>query len=100
MKAAGRVVCPTGSGQVRLWAGICALFVPALRPGVSIGVPERRLDALADQRVAAVEALGVDPEQDLDRVPSPLGHRGGRHAAVEPGGHGRVPQVVGRPRQR
>jgi hypothetical protein len=46
------------------------------------------------------EALGVDPEQDLDRVAGPLGHRGGRHAAVEPGGHGRVPKVVGRPRQR
>lgn len=40
-------------------------------------VPEGRLDALADQRVAAVEALGVDPEQDLDRVPGPIGHRVG-----------------------
>ena len=35
-------MCPTGSGWVRLWAGICALFVPALRPGVGVGVPERR----------------------------------------------------------
>ena len=39
-------------------------------------------------RVTTVEALGEDLEQDLDRVPGPLGHRGGRHAAVEPGGHG------------
>jgi hypothetical protein len=30
--------------------------------GVGVGVPEGRLDATADQRVAAVEALGVDPE--------------------------------------
>jgi hypothetical protein len=36
-----------------------------------------------------------NPLQDLDRVPSSLGHRGGRHGAVEPGGHGRVPKVVG-----
>ena len=42
-----------------------------VRGGVGVGIPEGRLDALADQRVAAVEALGVDPEQDLDRVPGP-----------------------------
>jgi hypothetical protein len=48
MKVRGRVVCPTKSGQVRLWAGICALFVPALRQGVGVGVPERGLDAPAD----------------------------------------------------
>jgi hypothetical protein len=65
-----------------------------------VGVSERRLDALADQRVTAVEALGVDPEQDLDRVPGPLGHHGRGHAAVESGGHGRVPKVVGRFRPR
>jgi hypothetical protein len=66
-----------------------------IRRGVGVDGSERCLDAPADQRVAAVEALSVDPEQDLDRVPSPLGHRGGRHAAVEPGGHGRVAKVVG-----
>jgi hypothetical protein len=48
MKVSGRVVCPTKSGRVRLWAGICALFVPALRRGVGAGVPERRLDTAAD----------------------------------------------------
>jgi hypothetical protein len=45
--------------------------------GVDVGVPERRLDASADQPAAA-EALGVDPEQDLDRVPGPLGTVAGR----------------------
>src|SRR5512132_1421974 len=64
--------------------------------GVDVGVSERHLDAPADLRVSTVEALGVDPEQDLDRVPSPLGHHGGRYAAVEPGGHGRVPKGAGR----
>jgi hypothetical protein len=39
--------------------------------GVGVGVPDRHLDAPADQRVAAVEALGVDPEQDFDRVFGP-----------------------------
>ena len=42
MKVSSRFVCPTGSGQVWLWAGICALFVPPLRRGVGAGVPERR----------------------------------------------------------
>jgi len=64
MKVRGRVLCPTRSGQVRLWAGLCALFVPALPPGVGVGVSERRLDAPTDQRVTTIEALGVDPEQD------------------------------------
>jgi SAM-dependent methyltransferase len=40
-----------------------------IRRGVGVDVSERCLDAPADQRVAAVEALGVDPEQDLP-VPS------------------------------
>jgi hypothetical protein len=35
---------------------------------VGVGVLERGLDALVDQGAAAVETLGVDPEQDLDRV--------------------------------
>jgi hypothetical protein len=61
MLVSGRVVRPMASGQIRLSAGICALFVPALRPGAGVGVPEGHVDALADERVAAVEALGVEP---------------------------------------
>jgi hypothetical protein len=59
MKVAGRVVCPTASGRVRLWAGICALFVPALRRGVGAGMSERRLDTPTDQRISTVEALAA-----------------------------------------
>jgi hypothetical protein len=29
MRVSGRVACLTASGQVRPWASICALFVPA-----------------------------------------------------------------------
>ena len=53
-----------------LWRAKCKR-----RRAVAVDVPERHLDAPADQHVVAVEALGVDPEQDLDRVPGPLGHR-------------------------
>jgi hypothetical protein len=42
MRVGGRVVCPAKSSRVRLWASICALFVPAFRRGVGAGVPERR----------------------------------------------------------
>jgi hypothetical protein len=31
MKVSGRVVCPTASGQVRLWAGICVQRVSTMR---------------------------------------------------------------------
>ncbi len=40
---------------------------------------------------APVQALGVDPEQDLDRLPSPLRDVGGRHSPVEPRRHRGVP---------
>jgi hypothetical protein len=52
-------LCPTASGQVRLWAGICALFVSAFRSGVDVGMSERRLDAPTDQRISTVEALAA-----------------------------------------
>jgi hypothetical protein len=42
---------PTGSG---CWAGICVQRVSTLRS--MLGVSESRLDALADERIAAVEA--------------------------------------------
>jgi hypothetical protein len=60
MKVSGRVACPTKSGRVRLWAGICVQRVSTFRSAlVSVGVPERGLNTLADLRVAAVEASGL-----------------------------------------
>jgi hypothetical protein len=45
----------------------------------------------------AGDALGVDPEQDVDAVPGPVGDLRRRHASVEPGGDCGMPQVVGAP---
>jgi hypothetical protein len=45
----------------------------------------------------AVDALGVDPEQDGDAVPGPLGDLGGRDTAVEPGGDAAVAKVIDPP---
>src|SRR5829696_6099739 len=89
--ARGRQACSAG---LAFWAARRTAEAPWKASGRSAGcrsdfgggVPKGRLDALADERVAAVEALSVDPEQDLHGVAGPLGHRGGRHAAVEPGG--------------
>src|SRR5262249_42759752 len=43
------------------------------------------------------DALGVDAQQDVDAVSCPLGDLRGGHTSVQPGGNGRVPQVVGAP---
>jgi len=42
----------------------------------------------------ADDALGVDPEQDVDAVAGPFGDLGGGDSAVEPGGEAGVPEVV------
>jgi hypothetical protein len=66
-KAAGQqaaaVVCPTTSGQVRLWARICALFVPApLRFGYCRGGPAPTTTQIR-QAVAEIEQALVDAER-------------------------------------
>src|SRR5262249_8373452 len=42
------------------------------------------------------DALCVDAQQDGDAVSCPLGDLRGGYSSVQPGGNGRVPQVVGR----
>lgn len=51
-------------------------------------------DAALGDFVLAVDALGVDAQQDLDAVAGPLGDLGRRDAGVEPAGQAGVPQVV------
>jgi hypothetical protein len=68
MRVRGRGVCPTGSGQVQLWASICALFVPAFRPGVAVGVPSA---AWTRQRTSASPQPRHAPRRQRRR-PSPL----------------------------
>lgn len=48
----------------------------------------------------AVDALRVDPHQDVHAVPGPLGYLGRWHPGVEPERHSGVPQVVRSPSQR
>src|SRR6266566_1262590 len=43
----------------------------------------------------AGDALGVDPQQDVDLVPGPVGYLRWCDAGVQPGGDRRVTQVVG-----
>jgi hypothetical protein len=58
-------VCPTGSGQIRLWAGICALFVPAF-----LLAPGSRWTLLAP--VGTLAGMSAhppfDPERELQRL--------------------------------
>lgn len=55
---------------------------------------ESAIDLSVDLLLLAVHTLGVDPEQDVNAVPSTLGNLGGRHAGVEPERHRRMAEVV------
>ena len=54
-------------------------------------------DALAGGVSLAVDAVGVDLEQDRDSVPGAAGDLGGGHPGVQPQRHHGVRQVVGTP---
>lgn len=60
-------------------------------------VAQSVFDPLPVELVAAVDALGVDTQQDVDAVAGPLGNLGGIDAGVQPGGQAGVAQVVGPP---
>jgi hypothetical protein len=51
-------------------------------------------DLLLMEVELAVDAVGVDAQQDLDRVAGPLGDLGRWDARVQPPGQARVPEVV------
>jgi len=55
---------------------------------------------LVDDLLLAVDALGIDPEQDVHPVAGTGGYLWSRYAAVEPERDGRVPQVVRPPSER
>ena len=61
--------CPVLSDRDRAVAAIRARIVPAAR---SDGPAERGLNPLPGLGVLAIQALRVDPEQDVYRVPGPL----------------------------
>jgi hypothetical protein len=58
---------------------------------------EGAADGLVDSVVLAVDAVGVDLEQDGDAVPSAPSGLGCRDIGVEPQRDGGVAQVVGAP---
>jgi hypothetical protein len=69
---------------------------------MQVAVPKLALaqglaDATLGELVLAHDAFGVDPHQDVDAVPCPLGDLGRVDAAVEPRGQAGMPQVVGSP---
>jgi hypothetical protein len=65
MKVRGRVVCPTTPDQIRLWAGVCARYVPASLVGT------RKSWTLMGS-VGALLGMSTpplfDPERELGRV--------------------------------
>ena len=52
-------------------------------------------DALVDIVSLAVDAVGIDLQQDGDAVSGAAGDFGGGYSGVEPEGHGGVAEVVG-----
>jgi len=55
---------------------------------------QRGLDACPRDIILAVDALGVDPEEDIHAVPGPLGDLGRRDPGIQPSRNGCVAQVV------
>jgi hypothetical protein len=50
-------VYPTASGQIRLWASICALFVPAFRLGVGVPAGARSITDTNPRRAMNIRGL-------------------------------------------
>jgi hypothetical protein len=71
--------CPAVTGTARPSAAICAQYVPKSDLRIPV-VPERLHDAAARDGVLAVDAHGVDLQQDVHRAPGPLGDLRGRYA--------------------
>jgi hypothetical protein len=57
-------------------------------------VVQRVIDLAVRGGSLAVQAPGVDLEQDVNGVPGTLRDLSGRYARSKPGGHRSVPQVV------
>ena len=60
---------------------------------MSFGRSEDAANLLVEQVVVAVDAMGVDGEQDRDAVPGPGGDLGRVSSGVQPQRQGGVPQV-------
>ena len=94
-------------GCMQPWAAKCRSLCPIsaqvqdrLRVAAISVLAQRFADPALGELVLAHNALGVDPQQHVHAVPSPLRHLGRVHAAVEPRGEAGVPEVVRAPRER
>src|ERR1700743_3337411 len=70
-------------GRWRLSAGGRGESVAKSRGRTGVVLAQRLGDAALGYGVLAVDALGVDPEQDFDAVPGPRGYLGRWHPGVE-----------------
>jgi hypothetical protein len=59
-----------------------------------VAVSERAVDPVEPDMIAAVDAIGVDREQDFHAVPGPFGYLGGGDSRVKPQRDASVAQVV------
>src|SRR5439155_14112603 len=83
-------------GDLFVGAGSRRMSLTALASGAGlIRAAECVSNAPVDGVGLAVDAVGVDLEQDGDAVSGAAGDLGGRHPGVEPQGDGGVAQVVG-----
>jgi hypothetical protein len=84
---------PALTCRFRSLPGVAVVLVT----GVLLGVlgAEGFGDALVGGGGLAVDAVGVDLQQDRDAVPGAARDLGGGHPGVQPQRHCRVPQVVG-----
>ena len=73
---------------------LAAVVIFTAGAGLGLGGGEGVGDALVGGISLAVDAVGVDLEQDSDAVPGAAGDLGRRHPGVQPQRHRRVPQVV------
>ena len=76
-----------------------SLAGPALDHLLVVPGLDRFFDAAHGFGLLPGDALGIDPQQYIDAVASPLSDLGRGHSGVQPGGDRRVPQIVGAPGQ-
>ena len=74
----------------------CPSSADSLDHLIAVPGPGGFLDAALGFVLLAVDTRGVDPQQNIDAVASPLSDLRRGHSGVQPGRDRRVPQVVGR----
>ena len=90
-------LCPAVTGSSRLFTVVREEYGRKLRHIRLLDTCrqcQRGLDAYPRDLILAVDALRVDPEEDIHAVSCPFGDLGRRDAGIQPQRNGRVAQVV------